>query len=125
MDIRIVDQPQPTTEPITEAREPVEPDKTPQISGEMLVQQVAALFDLKPSEISRYHDKLNTLIDFAKSKTDQHSPEGLKWALRDLSLKIGSPPLGEKLINYLTRYAHLSNESRKVNQELAKYNPEP
>lgn len=89
--------------------------------GTLLAERVAQMFDLKPSEVSKYKRKLNTLIEYAKTKTDDHSPQGLKWAIRSLGTKLGTPPLGEKLLPYLTRYAHLSLESNRIEAEKQKF----
>lgn len=89
--------------------------------GVLLREQVAQTFDLKPSEISQYKGKLDTLIEYAKLKTDDHSPEGLKWAIRQLGVKVGTPPLGEKLINYLNLYARLYLEGRHIDEEKQKF----
>jgi len=89
--------------------------------SEFLVQNVASMFDLKPSEISQYGDKLDTLIRFAQTQTDDKSPEGIKWALRQLQGRVGTPPLGERWIPYLSRYAFLSLEIQKINKEKEKF----
>jgi hypothetical protein len=90
--------------------------------GKLLADRIGQeLFDLRPNELARYDSKINTLIDYAKMKTDDHSPEGLKWALRTLGLKLGTPPMGEKVIDYLTRYAYLDLESRKIELEKEKF----
>ena len=89
--------------------------------GVLLYERVAQMFDLKPSEVSKYKSKLNTLIEYAKIKTEDHSPEGLKWAIKSLATKLGTPPLGEQLIGYLTRFAYLELESRTIEKEKEKY----
>lgn len=99
----------------------VEASNEPFKGGELMLQQIATLFDFKPSEIAENKDKLNTLLDYAKMKTEDHTPEGLKWALRNLSIKLGTPPMGEKLIVYLTRFAHLESESMRINAEKEKF----
>lgn len=114
--IKIVDSEDKEVKPQVEAHS--DPMGQTMVGGEILTQNIATLFDLKPNEIPRYQSKLQTLIDYAKTKTDNHSLEGLKWAIRNLSLKVGTPPLGEKLINYLTRYAYLALEKGKIDKEL-------
>lgn len=102
-----------------------EPTSTPVIEGElggnMEAQAVGQMFDLKPSEISQFEDKIKVLLDFAKSQTDDHSVENLKWAIRELQYKVGTPPLGEKMINYLEKYAYLKMQSNKIEKDLEKY----
>ena len=79
------------------------------------------LLGVDDSELDQYHDKVNTLLEWAKTKTDDHSPESLRWTIRELGFNIGSPPLGQKLVNWLAEYAYLEMESQKVNKELEKY----
>jgi hypothetical protein len=115
MEIKIVDQ---EGQEIPQEEKKLDATPTPGIpDGVLLVEQIGQLFDFKPSEVSQYKTKIRTLIDYAKLKTDDHSPEGLKWALRNLQLKVGTPPIGEKMINYLTRYAYLYLETKKLEKE--------
>lgn len=90
---------------------------------EILKYSVGSLFDFKPTEMSQYSDKIGTLITWAKTQTDDHSPENIKWTIRNLGIKLGSPALGEKMINYLTRFAYLAMEKDKLEEQLDKYNP--
>lgn len=118
-DIKIVDQNQ--EEVVNEVTEIATPPEIEQ-DGVMLREQVAKiLFDFNPSEMASYKDKLTTLIDYAKLKTDDHSPDGIKWALRQLGMKLGTPPLGEKLINYLHVYAKLYLQGRRIDEAKQRY----
>jgi len=118
MDIKIIGD---TGEEVKQEKSlDVKPD-TVHVEGEILLQQVANLFDLKPSDISHYKDKLNTLIAYAKSKTKDQTIEGLKWAIRDLSFRVGTPPLGEKMIDYLTLYAHTRTKHEELGKQLDKF----
>jgi len=106
-------------------KEMTEPVETPVVTGDLLFQQVGQMFDFKPSEIGQYHDKLDTLINYAKTQTDDHSPEGLKWAIRSLENKVGTPPLGEKMVNYLSTYAYIKLESLKFAEMAKTYERNP
>ena len=97
------------------------PDATILPDGTMLRDQVAQMFNMRPNEITQDSRKLNTLIDYAKLKTDDHSPDGLRWAIRSLGTKLGTPPLGEKLLPYLSRYAHLYLESMELQKKMDRY----
>lgn len=123
MDIRIVDST--GKEDVTKPVEMNGPTQTPVIEGElggqMELNAIGQMFDLKPSEISLFEDKIGTLLDFAKSQTDDHSIENLKWVIRDLQYKVGTPPLGEKFINYLSKYAYLKTEGNRIEKDLEKY----
>lgn len=85
------------------------------------IKAIGQVLGLEEKEFSRYDDKLNTLLDYAKMKTEDHSPEGLKWAIRNLELKLGTPQIGEKLIDYITRYAYLELEELRVQKEKEKF----
>ena len=117
MDIRIVgdNAPDPTAEVVSTPKQTTIPDST------LLVEQVAQTFDMKPSEVSQYKGKLESLIEYAKYKTDDHSPEGIKWAIRQLGVKVGTPPRGEKLINYLNLYARLYLEGKHIEERKEKF----
>jgi phage host-nuclease inhibitor protein Gam len=116
MDIKIVgDNGVVNGEPVEKKVEAPETTIIPE--GVLLLEQVAQLFDFKPSEVQAYKTELNTLLEYAKLKTDDKSAEGLKWAIRNLSLKVGTPPIGEKMIKYLTRYAYLYLEGKKIDKE--------
>lgn len=82
---------------------------------EKAIFQVVGLDDA--NEQSAYRHKAQTLLDYAKSQTDDHSPENLKWIIRSLELKLGTPPLAEKRINFLSRYAWLEMEESKLKKE--------
>ena len=119
MDIKVVDQ---SGQEIKEESKEISSPETEVLGGQsFLNDSVADMFDIKPSERSKYSGKINTLIDYAKSKTDQHTPEGIKWAIRSLALKVGTPPLGEKLITYLTTYAYLAIEKQNIEKQMNKY----
>lgn len=71
----------------------------------------------KDSEFGLHKDKIDTLLNYAKSQTKDHSPENLKWIIRSLELKLGSPPFAEKRINFVARYAYLLQEESKIKKE--------
>lgn len=89
--------------------------------GDILRNEVAQLFNLDQNETRSYKNKLDTLIEYGKTKTDDHSPQGIKWALRSLGLKLGTPPLAEKLIEYTYRYAYLAMEGNRIDDEKQKF----
>lgn len=119
MDIKIVDEK--GEEKVEKPVEFKEPETTPVLTGELEENAVGSLFDLKPSEIDQYKDKINTLLEYAKTQTKDHSREGLMWAIRDLEYKVGTPPLGEKMINYLAKYAWLKLENLRLQNDINKY----
>ena len=127
MDIKVVDDL--TGEEIKtdgqEIKELKQSDTSPVKIGEIMVQQVGQIFDLTPIQCQKYINKLNTLIDYAKTQTDDHTAEGIKWAVRSLQGKVGTPPLGQKWLPYLTEYAHLKLESIEREKMLNKFERNP
>jgi len=118
MQIKLVDQ---QGKEIPQEVKKVEADYGQTIpEGILLLEQIGQLFNFRHSEVESYKTELNTLIEYAKTKTDNHSPEGLKWALTDLGIRLGTPPLGEKRIKQLTRYAYLYLETKHNEKELQK-----
>jgi len=87
----------------------------------MLAESVGRMFDLLPSEMSRYSDKLGTLIAYARTQTEDTSPEAIKWAIRALQSRVGTPPIGEKWLPYLSKYAYLKLETMNMQKEVEKY----
>ena len=109
---------------IGEEEQVIEPKEAETITlklDEFLPQSVGQLFDLSPDEINHYSDKLGTLIDYAKTCTDDRSPEGIKWAIRSLESRVGTPPLGEKRINFLSKYAWLKLDELRLKKEVEQY----
>lgn len=91
------------------------------ISEELELKAIGDVIGLDEGERTRYQDKLQTLRDYAKAKTNDHSHAGLKWAIRDLELKLNTPTIGEKMIDYIHRFAYLELESMKIQKEKEKF----
>ncbi len=73
------------------------------------------------SQVRKYSDNLKTLVEYAKSQTEDHSPESLKWVIRSLKANLGSAPFGEDNIKFIGRYCYLLNEERRLKAERAKF----
>lgn len=73
------------------------------------------------SEFNKYQPQLKTLVDYAKSVTTDHSPENLKWIIRSLNAKLGTPPFGEDRIKFISRYTYLLQEGKKIEEEKKKF----
>jgi len=114
MDIKIVGEEVKDTKETPIASKPNETNSPFNINKMSLVQ----MFDVKNGEFS---DEIDDLLTWAKTQTEDHSPEGLKWALRELETRTGTPPLGEKTLTYLHRYAYLDMESKRIQAEKTKF----
>jgi len=73
------------------------------------------------SQLSKYSDNLKTLVEYAKSQTEDHSPENLKWVIRSLKANLGSAPFGEDNVKFISRYCYLLNDERRIKEERKKF----
>lgn len=119
MDIKVIDH---------QGKEVVEEqvvpsDNAPQTTDgtPFIYQQVAEMFDLTPKEAYQYRAKIQTLVDYAKQVANDSTDIDIKWAIRNLALKVGTPPLGERMINYLAKYAHLKTDQTRLQKEIENY----
>lgn len=117
MDIKILDQQGVEVKAEAEQSSPTLPVEV----EDTLLQSVGFMFNLHPREVTLEKERIKLLIDYAKTQTDDRTSEGIKWAIRSLQGKVGTPPLGEKWIPYLSKYAYLKMESLKLNKEVENY----
>jgi hypothetical protein len=105
----------------TPKQEVITPDQiSPPIDTELEIVAITDILGLTREEVGKYHDKIDTILEWAKSKSTDHSLENLKWVIRDLGFNLGTPPLGQKLVNWLAEYAYLNKESNIINKQLNK-----
>ncbi len=74
-----------------------------------------------PEQRTKYQDNIRTLLEYAKNNSTDQTPEGLKWAIRSLELRLGTPPFAEDRVKYVTRYAYLLNEEKRLTKERRKF----
>lgn len=120
MSITIKETPETKAE---EAKTPEEVVVSTSDKSEIMRNAVADVFDLDRKEVSRYQDKIDTLLEYAKGQVDKPSRESIMWALRNLELKLGSPPLTEKRINYVARFAFLTKQQSEIKKEMESFIP--
>lgn len=122
MDIKIIDpethKEEVQTDIPVKVNEPLEGAALPQLERKAIAEMMGIERD---SEIAQYDDKLNILLKYAKDTTDDHSIEGLRWAVRSLEMKLGSPPLGEKMVTWMAQYAYLTDQRFKIDKDLKKF----
>lgn len=81
---------------------------------EQAVAQVTGLEN--DSDKSAHKDDIKAIIKWAKLEGyDTH--EGLKWMIRKLQDRLGTPPLTEKWITRLSRYATLALQEQRIKSE--------
>ena len=120
MEIKVID-PQGKEVPVETIANPNPADTIPVKLGDLEIDSIGKMFDLTPSEINTFREKLGILLDYAKTVVEEPSLENLKWAIRNLEYKVGTPPLGEKVINYLSTFAYLHLEGLRIEKEKEKY----
>lgn len=84
--------------------------------NEIAVKQVLEL----DRDDTDYDDEINTLIKWAKRQVDDDDPQSLKWAIRDLRMRLGTPNMGDA-IKHLARFAYLDLEEKRVKEEKRKF----
>lgn len=114
MDINSVDTKSISTEESVEIKNPssvTSVDQTPQ--------ELADMFEIEKADYGKLSPKINTLIDWAKLNT----PEGedLRWTLRRLETKLGTPPMGRSRIDHMAEYAFLWLQNQEINKKLDEY----
>lgn len=63
-----------------------------------------------------YDNELSILVDWAREQTGSDDPTELKWAIRDLRMRIGTPSFGDS-IKHLSRFAYLDLEEKRIKKE--------
>ena len=77
---------------------------------------IAQVFGIEQKDFAENSDKINTIRDWAKAQGYENTDQ-LKWMLRSLMTKLGSPDWGESWITIASRYAYLDLEGRKMQAE--------
>lgn len=119
-DIRVLDEKGEEVNNNIEVKDPENPISAP-LTPILEIAAVADVLGIEKDDMGLYDDKLQVLLEYAKAKTSDHSQEGLKWALRSLEISLNSPSVGEKMIDYLHRYAYLYLEGQRNNEEMKKF----
>lgn len=118
MDIKVVNE----NDSIQENKEVPTPENIDvPFRGELEIKAMGDVLGLDEKDRIRYDDKLKTLLEYAKMKSPDHTLEGLKWAIRNLGFKLNTPDIGEKMVDYLHRFAYLELEGKKIEKEKEKY----
>lgn len=83
------------------------------------VQELSQMFEIDKNDYGKLSPKINTLLDWAKANT----PEGedIRWTLRRLETKLGTPPMGVDKISHMAEYAYLWLQGREINKKIDKY----
>jgi len=85
-------------------------------AGEISKIAVRQVLDI---ESGKNDKEVDTLVKWATNKVGT-DPQEIKWAIRDLKLRIGTPPFGDAIKN-LARFAYLDIEEKKIKEEKQKF----
>jgi len=116
MEIKIVDE----NGQVEEAKTPVaevERDIDVSAPADLNVIDVAQMLDLGLEEMKEDSDKIKTLIDWAKTQVDEPTMANIKIAIRNLESRVGSPPMSEKRVSKMHRFAFLELQEQKLKKE--------
>jgi len=83
--------------------------------GEIAHIAVKQVLDIE-RDSTDYDDEIGILVDWAREQTGGDDPMDLKWAVRDLRMRIGTPTHGDA-IKHLSRFAYLDLEEKKIKRE--------
>lgn len=123
MDIKIVDEngKEPEVESVEKSVETSDKMEVVNPYGieEMSIQQMLELDG--DADKQKYTPEIKTLYNWVKTQTKDLSPENIKWTIRELQLKLGTPPFGEDRVKHLSRFAYLDMEGKRIEQEKKKY----
>jgi len=80
--------------------------------GEIDSIAVKQVLDLRDGE---YNEEVKTLVEWAK-ENGATDPMDIKWAVRDLRMRIGTPTFGDST-QHLARFAYLDMEEKRIKAE--------
>ena len=108
-------------QPASEQKEVKTPEEplSEAVSSELGLNAITSALNIKADD-SNYTDEIRWLLDYAKDQTEDNTVEGLKWAIRELETKLGTPPFLEDKVKFMARYAFLFMEGKKTSKELKK-----
>ena len=89
------------------------------VSSELELNAITSALDIEGDD-SNYTDEIRWLLDYAKDQSEDNTVEGLKWAIRELETRLGTPPFLEDRVKFMGRYAFLFMEGKKTTKELKK-----
>lgn len=117
MDIKIVSA-SPTDLEKLESKidESVEQTVEGSMGDEIATVAMHQVLELDGAEQTQYKDDVKTLLEWAKNVADSDDPTALKWAIRDLQMRVATPLHGDR-IKHLARFAYLDLEEKRIKQE--------
>jgi len=124
MDIKIVDHtPRTKTdlEKVQESNDNSMPQQTVEGVEPGMIDGIAVRQVLEIDRDSKdYDDDIKILVDWAKTQVDGDDPVKLKWAIRDLRMRLGTPAFGDS-IKHLSRFAYLDLEEKRIKKEKQRF----
>lgn len=123
MDIKIVGQTEPTKTELQELQDKINEDIPQQVldSAEPgIINQTAIKQALEiEKDKNVYEREVNTLMNWVKTQLSEEEikdPVKIKWAIRDLRMRLGTPAYGDP-IKHIARYASLVLDGKRIEKE--------
>lgn len=118
MDIKIINDKPLNQEEVQEiVEESLEDEETGKVTdgneGEIHQIAVKQVLDVGRDDAS-YDDEVKTLVKWAREKVGD-DPLDIKWAIRDLQMRLGTPTFGDS-VKHIARFAYLDSEERRIKQ---------
>jgi len=122
MDIKVVDKS--NTSPVKSVADEVKPPATMTVSAmpemdQKAIQQALGLEN--DGDKTKYKHEVDLLLQWAKENAKGKTPDDLKWAIRTLELRVGTPPISENRVRYLAQYAYLASEHKRIENDMKKF----
>lgn len=98
---------------------PADPNPQGQVGSDPGIDKIAVsqVIGLETeADRAKYGDDLENIVNWCK-REGYKSPEQLKWIVKSLMAKLGTPPLGEKWVTAMGRFAYLDLQVEKLEAE--------
>lgn len=111
----IITKPTPTDVEVLQAKNDESlPQQVVEGGNEGEIDYIAVKQVLEIDRDSTEYDKdISTLVEWAKLQTGNSDPMEMKWAIRDLRMRLGTPTYGDA-IKHLARFAYLDLEEKRI-----------
>lgn len=85
--------------------------------GELERVAIGQVLNIGSDEISEGREKIDSIVRWAKTQSEDHSFQNLKWIVKQLEMKLGTPDFGESRLTKVSRFAFLDMEGKRIEME--------
>ena len=88
------------------------------VMEELIYKSVGEVLGLENnSDFEKYKDDIQRIAEYAGLQGNE-DPVDIKWFVRQLEMRLGTPKLGEKRVTNVARYVYLLTESDRIKDRL-------